>query len=51
MAGLEEFREHLGGALTLTMLAEIGRAVDVDDVDSGGMERAIDWLEYRSRSR
>ena len=51
MAGLEEFREHLGGALTLTMLADIGRAVDVDDVDPSGMERAIDWLEYRSRSR
>ena len=51
MAGLEEFREHLGGALTLTLLADVGRPVDVGDVDGGRMERAIAWLEFRSRSR
>lgn len=51
MQGLEEFREHLGGELTLTLLAEIGRPVDVGEVDARGMERAIDWLEFRSRSR
>jgi 3-dehydroquinate synthase len=51
MAGLEEFREHLGGALTLTLLADIGRPVDVGDVDAGRIERAIAWLEFRSRSR
>jgi len=51
IAGLEEFREHLGGALTLTLLADVGRPIDVADIDATGMERAIDWLEFRSRSR
>ena len=27
--GLEEFREHLGGELTVTLLAGIGRGVEV----------------------
>jgi 3-dehydroquinate synthase len=51
LAGLEEFREHLGGAITLTLLADVGRCVDAGDVDVNGMERAIAWLEYRSGSR
>jgi 3-dehydroquinate synthase len=29
LAGLEEFREHLGGKLTITMLAGIGKAFDI----------------------
>jgi 3-dehydroquinate synthase len=51
MTGLEEFREHLGGALTLTLLGDIGRPIDVHDVDAARVERAIAWLEFRSRSR
>ena len=31
--GLEEFRQHLGGRLTLTMLTHIGRAIEVHEVD------------------
>jgi 3-dehydroquinate synthase len=31
--GLEEFREHLGGELTITLLSEIGRGVEVHEID------------------
>ncbi len=33
LAGLEEFREHLGGALTITLLAELGHGVEVHTMD------------------
>ncbi len=39
--GLEEFRQHLGGRLTLTMIPEIGRAIDVHQVDQAGLREAI----------
>jgi 3-dehydroquinate synthase len=41
MAGMEEFRQHLGGRLTLTMLAEVGRPIDVHEVDRNLMHLAI----------
>ncbi|MEX2286805.1 MAG: 3-dehydroquinate synthase, partial [Planctomycetaceae bacterium] len=40
--GLEEFRQHLGGQLTLTMLAGIGRPIDVHRVDRDAMRAAIE---------
>lgn len=39
--GIEEFREHLGGRLTLTLLRAIGEPVDVHEVDEAALERAI----------
>ena len=39
--GLEEFRQHLGGRLTVTMLSEIGRPIDVHEVDRARMKEAI----------
>lgn len=33
LAGLEEFREHLGGELTITLVPEIGRKVEVHEMD------------------
>jgi 3-dehydroquinate synthase len=39
--GLEEFRQHLGGRLTLTMLEAIGRPIDVHEVDDSKMRIAI----------
>ncbi len=39
--GLEEFRQHLGGRLTVTMLSEIGRPIDVHEVDRVRMKEAI----------
>lgn len=43
-AGLEEFRQHLGGRLTLTMLPEIGRKIDVHQVDRSKMLQAIEHV-------
>ena len=42
--GLEEFRQHLGGRLTLTMLRGVGDPVDVHEIDDGLMRQAIGRL-------
>ncbi|MFA9479499.1 3-dehydroquinate synthase [Phycisphaerales bacterium AB-hyl4] len=42
--GLKEFREHLGGQLTLTLPTAIGRTVDVHEIDREHLERAIKQL-------
>ncbi len=42
--GLEEFREHLGGRLTVSLLAGIGSAVDVHEMDAGVVRESIDAL-------
>ncbi len=44
-AGLEEFRQHLGGELTLTMLRGVGQAIDVHEVDRPAMEEAIEEVQ------
>jgi 3-dehydroquinate synthase len=50
-AGLEEFRQHLGGRLTLTMLRGIGQPLDVHEVDHAAMRRAIHTLQRRRSPR
>ncbi len=40
-AGLEEFRQHLGGRLTLTMLKAVGQPFEVHEVDRDAMCAAI----------
>jgi len=42
--GLEEFRQHLGGRLTLTMLRGVGSAVSVHEVDNQAMKKAVGML-------
>ncbi len=49
--GLEEFRQHLGGRLTVTMLQEIGKPVDVHDIDRCQMRAAIDQVINRVQAR
>lgn len=49
--GLEEFRQHLGGRLTLTMLRGVGDPVDVHEVDSDLMRAAIRGLKEFAPSR
>lgn len=39
--GLEEFRQHLGGRLTVTMLEAIGRPINVHHVERSRMVEAI----------
>jgi 3-dehydroquinate synthase len=48
LAGLEEFREHLGGDLTITLLREVGVGVEVHEVDGGLVGQALDWLRLGS---
>jgi 3-dehydroquinate synthase len=44
LAGLEEFREHLGGLLTITLVRAPGSAFDVHHIDAGIMGRAVEGL-------
>jgi len=46
--GLQEFREHLGGELTLTMLRDIGEPVDIHEVDETVLVRCLDALRARA---
>lgn len=49
--GLEEFRQHLGGRLTLTMLRGVGEPVDIHEVDANLMLAAIRQLEEFAQPR
>ena len=48
--GLEEFREHLGGELTITLLRGIGRSEEVHEIDATLMRESILDLERRARA-
>jgi 3-dehydroquinate synthase len=48
LQGLEEFREHLGGELSLTMLEDIGRPVQVRQVSLPAMLDALRDLQQRT---
>jgi len=41
LRGLQEFREHIGGPLTIMLLAEIGRGVEVNQIDVDLMRRSL----------
>ncbi len=49
LVGLEEFREHLGGELTITLLKGIGRGFEVHEISRDGVLRAIEELRERDR--
>jgi 3-dehydroquinate synthase len=49
--GLEEFREHLGGELTITLLKEIGCGVEVHEMDLPKVIEAIHELRERCTGR
>ncbi|MBU3078982.1 3-dehydroquinate synthase [Sphingomonas quercus] len=48
LRGLGEFREHLGGELTITLLAGIGRGIEVHEMDETLIRDAIAWLKARA---
>ncbi len=48
MGGINEFREHLGGELTITLLSEIGVKKDVHEIDLEVMKKAIEMLNTQS---
>jgi 3-dehydroquinate synthase len=47
MVGLREFREHLGGELTVTLLVDIGVGQEVHAIDEALMAECIGWLRRR----
>jgi 3-dehydroquinate synthase len=50
LEGLREFREHLGGELTVTLLADVGRGIEVHEIDEARMLAAMAWLKQRERT-
>lgn len=51
LRGLEEFREHLGGQLTVTLLKAIGQGVEVHEMDDAVIVEAIQELHLRHSQR
>jgi 3-dehydroquinate synthase len=48
--GLNEFREHLGGQLTVLLLEDVGRGVDVHEIDEILLGECINELRTRWES-
>jgi 3-dehydroquinate synthase len=51
LRGLEEFREHLGGDLTITLLRDIGVGEEVHQMDSHEIRRALVWLRLQEHGK
>jgi 3-dehydroquinate synthase len=49
LAGLDEFREHLGGDLTITLLKSIGHGFEVHEISPTGVKQAIGELRKHNR--
>jgi 3-dehydroquinate synthase len=49
LQGIQEFREHLGGVLHITLLRELGQRFEVNEIDEALMLESI-W-ELRERAR
>jgi 3-dehydroquinate synthase len=45
LSGLEEFRQHLGGELRITLLTQIGTAKDVNYMELQALSAALKWLK------
>jgi 3-dehydroquinate synthase len=48
LEGLKDFQEHLGGELTVTLLAGLGTGVEVHSIDVKRMREAMHWLKARA---
>lgn len=51
LCGLDEFKEHLGGRLTITLLAQIGNGVEVHEMNPGAIVDSIRELQQRHQRR
>lgn len=51
LQGLADFQEHLGGELTVTLLADIGRGIEVHEMNAERINRCIDWLQQQAQAR
>lgn len=47
LQGLEEFREHLGGQLTITLLTALGCGEEVHEIDSEILKQAAEMLNHQ----
>jgi 3-dehydroquinate synthase len=47
LRGLEEFREHLGGELCITLVTAPGEAREVHEMDGALVKESLDWLRAR----
>jgi len=47
LRGLQEFQEHLGGALSVTLLTRVGSSVEVSEIDEATVAASIQWLKAR----
>jgi 3-dehydroquinate synthase len=46
--GLEDFREHLGGELTITMVTAIGSKIEIHQMERNRVAAAVDELRARA---
>ena len=44
LQGIEEFREHLGGQLTIPLISSLGTPDEVHEIDTGVMKSAIQTI-------
>jgi 3-dehydroquinate synthase len=51
IAGLEEFREHLGGKLTIMLLESLGKGFEVHEMDDNLVLEAINYMNSYSSQK
>ena len=49
LKGLNEFREHLGGKLTIMLLKQIGKGEEVNQLDTQTLHEASEWLKNQHK--
>ena len=49
LKGIQEFREHLGGELTITLINGIGQKMDVHEIDMELMKNAVNSLNNKCK--
>ena len=48
LQGLQEFREHLGGRLTIMLLQQIGKGEEVNEINIALLQQASAWLQAQN---
>ncbi len=48
--GLEEFRQHLGGELTITLVKDLGKPINVHSIDHGAMREAMAFVAANAKN-
>lgn len=51
LEGLNEFREHLGGRLTIMLLRDIGKGEEVHEIDPALVRKASEWIREYSLAK